>query len=143
MRPTPIPEAPPRRAAIIDFAPIEPIEIDLGRVEILLRTRGPDAEIEVADMLGQVRRFYGLCRWEATEGERIGLARAAEQLRALAALLGLVSLERAAAGVLDCVTRFDDRALPACTARLLRLGDASERAGWPLETLAPDQGMPG
>jgi hypothetical protein len=113
-----------------DLRHTEPVEVDADRLEGFCRKRGEDAEVQVADLLAELDHAVSLCRWEYTEGDPTGVARAAAIIHELASELGMVTLERAAIHVLDCLHREDTVSLSACAARLFRVSDSLERSEW-------------
>jgi hypothetical protein len=114
----------------------EPVEVDADRLDGFCRRRGADAEAQIADHLGQLDRAVADCEWEYGRGEPTGVARSAAMVHEISAELGMVTLERAALNLLDCLAREDPVGLAACAARLFRVSDACERSEWTLGSAA-------
>ncbi|UWQ22170.1 hypothetical protein [Jannaschia sp. W003] len=132
--PSPAPQAPSRGAApLLPLAPSEPVRFDAAVLARFCRREGANAETAIGDLLVQIEERLVLAAWQGGQGEWEGLGRSAGALERMGARIGMTTLVRAAAAVRDCLHGNDPVALPACAARLARLGEGGRLEHWRLE----------
>ena len=117
-------------AAIAELPFEETMTFDHVRLARVCDRHARDAEAHLASVLTRVET---LVREAGTQrGDAAALRRTCSDLRDLAGSIGMITMERAAAAVCDSAASDDARALGACHARLLRLGNPGRTRGWAL-----------
>lgn len=108
----------------------ETIEFDHAVLADLCNRHGHEAEAVIASTLGQIENLLVLAKLQLNSAHLAGLARTCVDLISLARSIGMGTLEHAAHSVLNCVAAGNDVALPACTRRMLRLGQPDTIEQW-------------
>lgn len=110
--------------------PAETIAFDHDRLAAVCNEYGHRAEAYIAFVLSEVEALVQTAAHQ--RGDRAGLRRSCDSLVRLCDTIGMATLAAAGRAVVDCLGRDDAPALGACTARLLRLGEARGLDGWTL-----------
>lgn len=110
---------------------IEPARLDRIRLEEIVSEYGETgAERLVGRALDTIAIRLNRCEraWRANDHAEIQAA--ADDLLTYAVQIGLVSLERAAANVVDAARTGEPAAVGATVARMVRIGEASLMCAW-------------
>ena len=104
------------------LVPAEPTEIDVRRVNALVRDMGqPSAERLFGRALDEIEDRLGIADHAATRGDFQSAAKAARQLVPIAGAVGLTHIARVAAMASQTADAGDGAALAATLSRLARL----------------------
>lgn len=121
---------------VLQFQPVEPVNVDQERLGGLYADLGPDAAEnivcrameELALRLSHCDRLYRRSDWN-------DLRKSARSLIAIAEQIGMHKLARVAGDVTNCIDAQDDVALASTLGRLMRTGEASLTAIWDLQDI--------
>lgn len=118
---------------LVALSPDEAIAFDSDVLTEFCAKNGDESEDMIADILFRIEERLVLAEWQVIEDEQAGLRRSAEELVSLAGQIGMLTLERAATAVVDCLHTRNYMALPGCAARLARLASHGKLSDWALE----------
>lgn len=110
---------------------IEPARLDRIRLEeIVVEFGEAGAERMVGRVLDNIAIRLNRCEraWQSGDLERVKVS--AEDLLTYANQIGMISLERAAANVVDASDTGEPAALGATVARMVRVGETSLMTAW-------------
>lgn len=118
--------------AIPALRPVEAMTFDHERLAAICDERAEGAEAFLAGVLTEIEALVRTARHQ--QGDPRGLARSCRRIVELTHAIGMLTMERAARAVVDCVARADAGALPACHDRLMRLSDPRAPRAWAPDT---------
>ncbi|MCK0168785.1 hypothetical protein MWU52_14595 [Jannaschia sp. S6380] len=114
--------------AIPALRPIEAMTFDQRKLARICDERAEGAEAFLTEVLTEIEMLIRTARHQCDD--RRGLSRSCRRIVELTDTIGMETMHRAAASVMDCLAAHDARALPACHARLMRLGDPRAPRAW-------------
>ncbi|MEL6587347.1 MAG: hypothetical protein AAFQ50_11915 [Pseudomonadota bacterium] len=88
----------------------------------------------IARLLTHIEKALRLAEHQMKKDEWSGFRRTCDDLIRLSGELGMRTLEAAAWAVIDCLDNRQAAALPACAARMLRLGQPETINHWTVQT---------
>ena len=117
-------------SAVASLRPQERMTFDQVRLAAICDRHGDRAEAFLTTVLTDIEtktRYTDRVRDDAA-----ALRGVCAEICSLAGMIGMMTMEQAARGVLDGLSRSDGNAAAACLARMSRLAQAESDAGWTL-----------